>query len=291
MELGMSLDYMLKQKGTTERRDFAETVKLCREIGFTYVDYSPDFKAEDWEEKAKRDKEILDAAGIVVEQTHAPFNRYGSHPEELFGTYYDRLFKASKILDAKYVVVHADEYRTTDHYDEKEAEDFAYDFLAPYVDYAKKNGMSVAIENVFEDTIRRCPQFDGKSRFGSRIHELQGIIDRFNDPSVGCCWDFGHAALAFGVEEMIDMLKVIGPKLFCTHVHDNYYGKDLHLIPFLGTVDWEANMKALREIGYEGKFSFELAYGVHPDALRRQWLAHVYEVGKYLQGLYEAAGK
>ena len=75
MELGMSLDYMLKQKGTTERRDFAETVKLCREIGFTYVDYSPDFKAEDWEEKAKRDKEILDAAGIVVEQTHAPFNR------------------------------------------------------------------------------------------------------------------------------------------------------------------------------------------------------------------------
>ena len=291
MELSMSLDYLLKKHGTTEKRDISEAVKLCREAGFRYVDYSPDFKAADWAEKAKRDKEILDAAGIVVEQTHAPFNRYGQHPEELFGQYYWNLFEASKIVGAKYVVVHADEYITTDHYDEKEAEDFAYNFLAPYVDYAKKNGMTVAIENVFEDTIRRCPQFDGKSRFCSRIHELQGIIARFNDPDVGCCWDFGHAALAFGVDKMADMLKEVGGKLVCTHVHDNYYGKDLHLSPFLGTVDWEEHMKVLYEIGYKGKFSFELAYGAHPDALMGQWLAHIYEIGKYLQGLYEAAGK
>ena len=30
MELGMSLDYLLKKRGTTEKRDFAEAVKLCK---------------------------------------------------------------------------------------------------------------------------------------------------------------------------------------------------------------------------------------------------------------------
>ena len=285
MDLGMSLDYLLKKRGTTEKRDFAEAVLLCKEAGFKYVDYSPEYKAADWEEKAKRDKEILDRAGLIVEQTHAPFNRYGQHPEELFGPYYRNLFEASKIVGAKYVVVHADEYRTVDHYDEKEAEDFAYNFLAPYVEYAKKNGMIVAIENVFEDSIRRCPQFGGKSRFASRIHELKGIIERFNDPAVRCCWDFGHASCAFGTENMLDALKQIGPYLCCTHVHDNYYEKDLHLTPFLGNIKWEEHMKYLAESGYQGKFSFELVYGAYPDALLGKWLKHVHEVGEYLLSL------
>lgn len=288
MELGMSLDYLLKKRGTTEKRDFAEAVALCKEAGFVYVDYSPDFKSPDWAEKARKDKEILDAAGLIVEQTHAPFNRYGQHPEELFGTYFKNLFEASKILDAKYVVVHADEYRTVDHYDEQEAEDFAYEFLAPHVDYAKKNGMTVAIENVFEDSIRRCPQFDGKSRFGSRIHELKGIIERFNDPSVRCCWDFGHASCAFGPDGMLEPMKEIGKYLVCTHVHDNYYEKDLHLLPFLGSVNWEAHMQALKEMNYQGKFSFELVYGSYPDALLGKWLKHVHEIGEYLTALAQA---
>ena len=289
MELGMSLDYLLKKRGTTEKRDLSEAAALCRKAGFVYVDYSPDYKSADWAEKAKRDREILDRAGLIVEQTHAPFNRYGQHPEDMFGTYYKNLFEASKIVGAKYVVVHADEYRTVDHYDEKEAEDFAYEFLAPHVDYAKKNGMTVAIENVFEDSIRRCPQFDGKSRYGSRIHELKGIIERFDDPDVQCCWDFGHASCAFGADGMLEPMKEIGKYLCCTHVHDNYYEKDLHLVPFLGNVNWEAHMKALREMNYRGKFSFELVYGSCPDALMEKWLSHVHEVGEYLVGLYDAA--
>jgi len=145
--------------------------------------------------------------------------------------------------------------------------------------------MTVAIENVFEDSIRRCPQFDGKSRFGSRIHELKGIIERFNDPSVRCCWDFGHASCAFGPDGMLEPMKEIGKYLVCTHVHDNYYEKDLHLLPFLGNVNWEAHMQALKEMNYQGKFSFELVYGSYPDALLGKWLKHVHEIGEYLTAL------
>ncbi len=289
MELSFSLDYLLKQRGTKEKRDFAKAAALCRNAGFQYVDYSPDYKADDWREKALREKEILDRTGIIVEQTHAPFNRYGTHPEELFGEYYRRLFEASAIMGAKYVVVHADEYRTVDHYDEQEIQDFAYDYLAPYVDYAKKNGMTVAIENVFEDVIRRCPQIDGKSRFTSRIHELTGLIERFNDPAVQCCWDFGHASCAFGTENMLDAMRQAGKYLVCTHVHDNYYEKDLHLLPFLGNIDWEAHMAALKQMGYQGKLSFEAVYGSFPDELLTVWMEHAHTIGEYLVGLYENA--
>ena len=285
MELSFCLNYLLKRRGTAQPRDIAAAAALCRDAGFAYLDYSPNYTAEDWEARAHRDREILDRAGLKVEQTHAPMNRYRQYDPTLFPTYYDNLFRASEIVGAKYVVVHADEYRTTDHYDEQEIQDYAYDYLAPRVEFAEKHGMAVAIENLFEDRVPHCPQIGGKSRFTSRVGELKGLIERFNTPSVGLCWDFGHAKCAFGNEGMLDALRQVSRYLLCTHVHDNYYGRDLHLMPFLGDIDWEAHMAHLKEIGYAGKLSFELVYGSLPDPLLPIGLQTLRAVGEYMIGL------
>ena len=289
MDLSMSLNYLCRRRGAGENRDLESAAALCREAGFRYVDYTPDFIHEDWEERARRDREILDRVGIAVEQTHAPFNRYRHYPAEAFLTYYQRVFAASKIVGAKYVVVHADEYRTTDHYDEEEITAFAYDYLAPYVEYAAGNGMCVAIENLFEDVVAHCPQIDGKSRFTARVGELKGLIERFHTPEVVCCWDFGHAKCAFGNEKMLDAFREMSRYIACTHVHDNYYGRDLHLMPFLGEIDWETHMEHFRKIGYPGKLSFEFVYGRFPDKLLPVWLQSVRAVGEYLVGLYDGS--
>ena len=287
MELSMSLNYLQKTRRADETRALESAAEMCRNAGFRYVDYTPEFMAEDWETQAYRAREILDRAGIAVEQTHVPINRYGAYDPEAFPVYYRRVFEASKIVGAKYVVVHADEYRTTDRYDVDEIMDFTYDYLSPYVDFAAKNDMVVAVENVFEDNIRSCPQIGGKSRFTSRIDELKGIIERFNTKSVKCCWDFGHAKCAFGNDDMLDAFKEVGQYLCCTHVHDNYYGKDLHLMPFLGEIDWESHLAYMREIGYGGKLSFEFVYGRFPEKLLPVWLNSVYAVGEYMIGLFE----
>jgi sugar phosphate isomerase/epimerase len=287
MEQAFSLDYLLKQRGTKEQRDIADAIRLCREAGFCHVDYSPNFTSDDWESRAHRDRALLDAAGISVEQTHAPFNRYLQYDPAKFPEYRRRLFEASKIVGAKYVVIHADEYRTTDHYDLDEILQFSYDDLAPYAEYTEKNGMILAIENVFEDGNRRCPPIDGKSRFTSRIEELKAIIERFASPAVACCWDFGHAKCQFGNDSMLDAMKQVGNHIVCTHVHDNYYGKDLHLMPFLGEIDWESHLSYMKEIGYKGKLSFEMVYGSIPDKLLPMWLRSVHEVGNYMCDLYE----
>ena len=280
MELSFLLNYLSKQRGTRALRPIEESAKLCYDAGFRYADYTPDFISKNYLENAKHDYEVLSDTGITVEQTHAPINRYRAYDNMDFKRLFMNAFEVSDAVQAKYVVVHADEYRTKDSYDPEEACRQAYEFLAPYVDYAAGHNMTVAIENVFDDDM--WPLFDGKSRFTSRVEELIEIIERFKAPNVKCCWDFGHAKCAFGAEKMLEKLKQVSKYLVCTHVHDNYYGKDLHLMPYLGDIDWEAHMQYLKEIGYNGKFSFEFVYGSIPEALLPMLLKASFDVGKYL---------
>lgn len=285
MELSIILNYIMTKR--KRRCDISEASKLCIDSGFKYVDYTPDFVSENWRELALKDREVLDKAGIIVEQTHAPFNRYCQYDQNMFFTYYRRLFEASSLLGAKYVVVHADEYRTKDRYNEDEIVNFTYDYLAPFVDFSVKNNMTVAIENLFEDNSYRWPQINGKSRFTSRVEELIGIIEKFSSPNVKCCWDFGHAKCAYGLSGMTEAMKKVGEYIVCTHVHDNYFDRDLHLLPFLGDTDWEENMKVLKQAGYKGKLSFEFAYGNIPDELIGTFLKAAYSTGVYLSELFE----
>ncbi len=288
MELCMSLNYLLKTRTGEAPRSHEAAARLCATAGFRFVDYTPNLHADDWRERALRDRETLDAAGIAVEQTHAPFNRYGSYDPDEFGRLFARAFEASALMGAKYVVVHADEYRVTDRYDPREIEGYEYESLAPHVDFAAKHGLTMAIENLFEDNARTCGAVDGKSRFTSRLDELLGLIDRFGAPSVGCCWDFGHAHCAFG-NGQLDAMRRAARLIRCTHVHDNYYGRDLHLMPFLGEIDWEAHMACLREAGYAGKLSFEFVYGRFPGALLPFWLETLRRTGDHLIALYDNA--
>lgn len=287
MELSICLNYITEHSDAGRPLDVFSAASACRAAGFEYFDYSPDFLSDDWEARAHRDKEIFDGLGVSVEQTHAPFNRYGQFDEKMFPTYYKRLFEASKILGAKYVVVHADEYRTKDRYDADEILDYECRRLTPYVEFAKENGMTVAVENVFEDKIARSPQIDGKSRFTARIDELLAVIERFSSPTVRCCWDFGHAKCAFGKDGMTDALRKVGKHVVCTHVHDNYYDRDLHLVPYQGDADWKQNMTCLKNVGYSGKLSFEFAYGNIPRDLLTAWLEYVFKTGKYLAGIFD----
>lgn len=282
MNLSINLGYVKKMRGADEMRPLSEAAALARTAGFRIVDYTPDLKRADWADNARREREILDAAGIAVEQTHAPFNRYRQYEPEAFRMMTERVYEVSAIMGAKYVVVHADECGTKMPFDERVAPNANYEYLAPYVERAQKLGLVVAIENLFED----CGDPQYKSRYTSRIDELEYIIGRFNDPAVACCWDFGHARCAFG-NAQDEAYRRVAQQVVCTHVHDNYYGKDLHLPPFLGDIDWEGMMALMKKTGYRGSLSFELVYGRYPDRLLPGYLKSVFETGEYLCELFD----
>ncbi|HXE79989.1 MAG TPA: sugar phosphate isomerase/epimerase family protein [Vicinamibacterales bacterium] len=96
----------------------------------------------------------------------------------------------------------------------------------------------------------------------SRAERLAAWIeDDLDMDDVGICFDFGHAYLA---GDVVDAVEAVSGHLLTTHVHDNHGQIDEHLLPFEGEIGWESALMAVRKIGYEGAFVFELAGSATP---------------------------
>lgn len=67
-------------------------------------------------------------------------------------------------------------------------------------------------------------------------------VGHFDD--VGICLDLGHAHLEESVQVTFERLR---GHIRSTHVHDNDRGRDAHLWPGEGTIDWKLAMDLLRE--------------------------------------------
>ncbi|MCR4620549.1 MAG: sugar phosphate isomerase/epimerase [Clostridiales bacterium] len=248
------------------RRSPDECVRLCAEAGFEEIDYSPDFSGEGWLEETEGAAKASARYSIKISQCHAPFNFYKKEALERFTELLDRAAEGAKILGVQNLVFHFDEYHPPKGtcFDSSAALKNAYEVLAPAIEKTLSFGINAALENTFEDHYRVGA--DERSHLCSEISELEAALDMFNDPCVTCCWDFGHAHLQFG-DRQAEMLRRIGKRISCTHVHDNYYGKDLHLLPFYGQVDWETLIPTLSACGYTGPLAFEAGYGRFPDEL------------------------
>jgi sugar phosphate isomerase/epimerase len=93
------------------------------------------------------------------------------------------------------------------------------------------------------------------------------IEEHMEGVDAGICLDYGHAQLMGDVGEAIE---AISGHLWTTHVHDNHGREDEHLVPFAGTIDWDAAMMATQKIGYDGALLLEVADTGSPiDVLRR----------------------
>lgn len=272
MNASINPSHFLDRPANGPKRMIDDCLRLAARAGFKALDFTGSYKTPEGLEETRRQRELLDSLGVAAKQSHAPFNRYRTYPDSEFPALFHRSFASSAILGVKYVVVHADEYRSVERYDRREIVEFTYNYLAPELEFAKKHGMKLAIENLFEDLPSGLKRFDGKSRFTSRVEEVIAIIERFNDPDVVCCWDFGHAAVSFG-NGMTDALKSAAKYVKCTHVHDNYLNSDSHMLPFTGKIDWKAEMAVLADAGYNGNISLELVYDRMPDELLPDWLS------------------
>jgi sugar phosphate isomerase/epimerase len=81
------------------------------------------------------------------------------------------------------------------------------------------------------------------------------IEEELDGLDVGVCLDYGHAHI---MGEVCDAVETLSGHLWTTHVHDNDGRHDDHLVPFAGTIDWDAAMMATQKIGYDGALMFEV---------------------------------
>ena len=126
-----------------------------------------------------------------------------------------------------------------------------YSKLAPY---AKDSGVKIAIENMWHNHPITGTIVDDTC---ADPHELVRYYDTLNDPAAfTICLDLGHVALCNREPE--EAIKVIGhDRLGAIHAHDVDYSRDLHTLPGLSKLNYDAICKSLAEIDYVGEFTLE----------------------------------
>jgi L-ribulose-5-phosphate 3-epimerase len=185
---------------------------------------------------------------------------------------------ASSILGVKWAVLHPVEEKTVTEYNIEASIKKNFEYYTYAIDLARKNNVGIAFENMPETAV-------AKRRFTSHADELIALVDAFNDPMVGACWDFGHGNFLYRDQRIA--LRSLGSRLKATHVSDNYGTADDHMFPFHGNIDWPSIMPVLTEIGYRGDFTYE-AFGEFfnlPDHIKDSVAKVAYQIGMYCLSL------
>ena len=93
------------------------------------------------------------------------------------------------------------------------------------------------------------------------------LEEQLDGVEAGICLDYGHAHLMGDLGEAIETLS---GHLWTTHVHDNRGTRDDHLVPYAGSINWDAAIMETQKIGYEDVLMFEVAGNGDPvDVLQR----------------------
>ncbi len=268
-----------------------EAIEAAKKAGFDYLDMSffdcyrndGELLREDWKEWILRVREAADQKGIAFRQTHGLFvlGMQWDDPDYPEGkellALNTRCAEASKLLGAECMVVHPMNLPRQPIYNRQINKEANLAYLDPVINKAKDVGLCIAIENMvdFSRNMRRyC---------GGDPEELFDLVDTINDPSVGICIDTGHACLTS--IDVAQFIRLTGDRLMALHINDNRQKGDEHLLPFDGLVDWKGVAEALRAIGYDHDFAFELRSRAIPKAAQESWFKYIHDLGESLINL------
>lgn len=270
-----------------EHIGYIESIRRCKQAGFSVIDMNmcamygnmTELNGDDWERKTEEIRKEAEKLGIVFSQSHPPYHRnklaeFGSEEEQAhFDELLLRSIKISAVLGVKWAVLHpVSEFANSEYNIEHDIEKNhqVYDRV---VDYAVKNRVGIAFENMADKNNRR--------RFGTTSSELKALIASYNDPMVGVCWDTGHGNRSH--DNPIRPLYELGSCIKALHINDNHGIIDEHLLPYEGTLDWKEIMKALKAISYGGDFIYEIKNNdCMPDPIKDATAEYAYRLGNYL---------
>lgn len=190
---------------------------------------------------AQRLKQVGEDNGIYCNQSHAPFPTGCDEVR----SYLKRAIECTAEAGGKICIIHPDNNKGP----EENAE--MYFELLPF---AKECGVKIATENMFNWT----PEKD-EAAFAACANpeSFNAHLDAVNDDYFIACLDIGHAEMSGLGTSAVEMIHALGDRLGALHIHDNDKRHDLHQIPFSKNIDFEAVVKALKEIGYSGEFTLE----------------------------------
>ena len=227
-----------------------EAIKIIADAGFDAYDISlfelsrdenHFFNGDDYREKAKELREYADSLGLVCNQSHAPFPTSCA----AIRSYYKRAIECTAEAGGKICIIHPD--------NNKCAEENAQMYL-DLLPFAKGCGVKIATENMWNWNDEKD---EAAPAACSDPASFNAHLDAVDDDFFVACLDIGHAEMRGLGTTAVEMIKALGPRLQALHIHDNDLWHDSHQIPMSMGIDFEAVVKALKEINYKGYFTLE----------------------------------
>lgn len=271
-----------------------ETLRQCAAAGFRYLDFgfaelslvSGRFHGGDWERELGEYIALANSLGLQFVQAHATIFDYCNvdesyrEKEELF----KRSIKGAGMLGVPWIVVHPSNY-LVDGRIHPDTHDKNVSFLKEYASVAAKEGVGLAVENMWGRTKA------GEKPYCLEAEELLRLIEDVDCGNVKVCWDVEHGSV-----EKLDQRKaltMLREHIVATHISDEAGVDNIHILPYLGRADWDEILGALADINYEGVFNFEIQHylpGV-PEELIPSAMRFAYETGMQMVGRLEKREK
>ena len=266
-----------------------EAVRMVCEAGFDAIDFSMfhmkhddcPLNSDSYKEIVKELKAIADSYGKPFCQAHAPFPTMRDGDEEYNKNMLPKVKRSIEIagmLGVENIVVHPVFFGENKF--EKNME-----MYMGLLDDAKNAGVKIALENMFG---KKNPETNKQTpNVCSLAPEFAEFYDALPREYFTCCVDIGHCALVGSTPE--EMLRGLGDRVGCLHVHDNDTFDDWHFPPFTLDLNWTEIAKALADIDYKGDLTFEADSFMNnkPDVLLPECSKLMAKTGKYLVSKFE----
>ena len=235
----------------------AERYKKMAELGFLYADFGIrpigcTETEEDYLAYFKNERNLADSAGVEIHQIHAPFvyppKDSTREERELHLEQLKKTMPITKMLGAKNWVAHPllPFYGKDEESNYEENWKINVDFFSSLLPVAKEYDITICLENVPSSKYKRFLLPEETLRF----------IKEINDDHFKMCLDTGHCAY-YGCSPA-DSVRLAGKDLAVMHVHDTKsVGRDEHLFPSFGMINWKDFASSLTEINYDGVISLE----------------------------------
>lgn len=243
-----------------------EALEHIRRAGFRYADYNfgLDYNlrsgvyAADFEEYIHSIAKVTDKIGIQLVQAHSPMGKplldNGSFLADTL-----RCVDACGTWGVQNLVVHsgyAPGLSREETFERNKA------FFLPLLERAERYKINILVENFNKMDTADTYWIDNAP-------DLLEMIKCVNHPRFHAVWDVGHA----NMQEMSqdEALRLLGDHIRALHIQDNMGDRDAHLVPFLGTLNLDAVINGLFDIGYNGYFTFEVGSFFTPAQSRRPY--------------------
>ncbi len=226
-------------------KDFENYVRagiMTMELSFAFTRYD----SLDWKAIEKRAAKY----GVELWSLHLPFvrvNPASTEKEKIEHTiaYFSELMKKAADIGVKTIVVHPSA-EPDSSFVRAEAMKAAKESFARLANIAAEAGTVLAIENI----PRAC-----LCKNSAEMLELLSVDSRLRS-----CFDTNHLL----EEDAVHYIKAVGNKIITTHVSDYDFKNERHWLPGEGKADWKGIITALKEVGYEGPWLYEM--GFEPSA-------------------------